>query len=97
MYRLLLILVCTVVAVPAFGQQQPTEAEMAFIYELNRARSDPATLRSGTQSGRTLEWGCCTASTCTEPESGPVSAIPFIGNGYKRLFQPPEPGYRRLA
>lgn len=41
MLRLLLLSVCALVALPVFAQQQPTAAEMAFIYELNRARSDP--------------------------------------------------------
>ena len=41
MTRLILLLGCAMLAMPLLAQQQPTAAEMAFIYELNRARSDP--------------------------------------------------------
>jgi uncharacterized protein YkwD len=36
-----ILLLAAVCCAPLFAQQQPTAAEMAFIYELNRARSDP--------------------------------------------------------
>jgi uncharacterized protein YkwD len=39
MFRLLLV--ASLLALPLAAQQQPTAREMAFIYELNRARSDP--------------------------------------------------------
>lgn len=35
------LFIAALLAMPLCAQQQPTEAEMAFIYELNRARSDP--------------------------------------------------------
>jgi hypothetical protein len=39
---MLRLLICaSLLALPLAAQQQPTEREMAFIYELNRARSDP--------------------------------------------------------
>jgi uncharacterized protein YkwD len=41
MFRLTLLIGCVLLALPVAAQQQPTPAEMAFIYELNRARSDP--------------------------------------------------------
>lgn len=41
MGRVLIVLVALCVSASVFAQQQPTAAEMAFIYELNRARSDP--------------------------------------------------------
>ncbi|MCA8946250.1 MAG: hypothetical protein KDB29_08485 [Planctomycetes bacterium] len=36
-----LIAACALLVAPLAAQQQPTAAEMAFIYELNRARSNP--------------------------------------------------------
>jgi hypothetical protein len=39
MFRLLIC--ASLLALPLAAQQQPTDREMAFIYELNRARSDP--------------------------------------------------------
>lgn len=41
MLRISLLAACACVAMPLVAQQQPTASEMAFIYELNRARSDP--------------------------------------------------------
>ncbi len=41
MIRVSLFAAAFLLAVPLAGQQSPTNAEMAFIYELNRARSNP--------------------------------------------------------
>ncbi|MCB9933434.1 MAG: hypothetical protein H6841_08440 [Planctomycetes bacterium] len=41
MWRWILVASALTLCVPLCAQQQPTAAEMAFIYELNRARSDP--------------------------------------------------------